>query len=258
MAHAKYSIWKCVKVGGQWGYKAAAYANNNRIRPDLVIVDGHEEAHPEGNYYLYHSGNWARPVVAVKVAEIQVPRWLKGHEDAPMQVITSAGMTWRMLSDMRSTFTASASAVTGSAVTVTSWRAAATVSTASTFAACPALTVTLEVKANVRDRDAVLADGYISNREFTLLIGNRRVAPGVESHLRALERASGAIRDMSLNSALVGLRQRQRNTEECARQKQYCRNTISMIHTRCLLSMRVTPSLKTRKSKLERSRPSKK
>lgn len=52
-----------MKIGAAWRYKAAAYGPNNKIKPDVVIVDGTHQYHPEGNYYLRLSagkGSWRK------------------------------------------------------------------------------------------------------------------------------------------------------------------------------------------------------
>jgi hypothetical protein len=52
-----------VKIGSSWRYMAAAYGPNGKIKPDVVIVDGSHQFHPEGNYYLRLSaGNGSLPV----------------------------------------------------------------------------------------------------------------------------------------------------------------------------------------------------
>jgi len=59
MGLAKYTVWKYIKVEGKgWRYSKAAIAANRKIKPNVVLVDGKEETHPEGAYYLNVSGQW--------------------------------------------------------------------------------------------------------------------------------------------------------------------------------------------------------
>lgn len=61
MAKPRFSIYKYVKVeGAGWRYCKAAFHDNGKIKPNVVIVgkDKHEEKHPEGSYYLAHAGKW--------------------------------------------------------------------------------------------------------------------------------------------------------------------------------------------------------
>jgi integrase len=59
MAKPKYTIYKYVRLkGGSWRYCRAAVYSNHTIKPDLVIVAGNEEKHPEGNYYIACAGQW--------------------------------------------------------------------------------------------------------------------------------------------------------------------------------------------------------
>ena len=63
MANRKVSIWKYVKIGDSWRYKAAAYGANGKIKPDVVLVNNTHQYHPEGNYYLRLSagkGSWKK------------------------------------------------------------------------------------------------------------------------------------------------------------------------------------------------------
>jgi integrase len=59
MAQPKYTPYKYARLkGGSWRYCRAALYANRTVKPDLVLVGGKEEKHPEGNYYLYHAGQW--------------------------------------------------------------------------------------------------------------------------------------------------------------------------------------------------------
>ena len=43
---------KRVKVDGSWRFCAVVYGGGGKIKPDAVTVNGREEIHPEGLYYL--------------------------------------------------------------------------------------------------------------------------------------------------------------------------------------------------------------
>jgi len=61
MAISKYTLYKYVKVDSTWRYCKAAYHYNSKIKPDVVFVNVKEgllEKHPEGRYYMSHSGGW--------------------------------------------------------------------------------------------------------------------------------------------------------------------------------------------------------
>ena len=61
MAISKYTLYKYVKVDSTWRYCKAAYHDNNKIKSDFVFVNVKEgllEKHPEGRYYMSHSGGW--------------------------------------------------------------------------------------------------------------------------------------------------------------------------------------------------------
>jgi integrase/recombinase XerD len=59
MAQPKYTIYKYVRFNdGSWRYCRAAVYANRTVKPDLVIVAGREEKHPEGNYYIAYDGKW--------------------------------------------------------------------------------------------------------------------------------------------------------------------------------------------------------
>jgi integrase/recombinase XerD len=74
----RVSVWKYIKIGSNWRYCRPAYSPNHKIRPDWVLVNSHEEHHPEGNYYLRLSangGSWKKigpkPGDAVRAAEYE-------------------------------------------------------------------------------------------------------------------------------------------------------------------------------------------
>ena len=59
MAQPKHTIYKYVRFkDGSWRYCRASLYLNHTIKRDMVIADGKEEKHPEGNYYIAHAGKW--------------------------------------------------------------------------------------------------------------------------------------------------------------------------------------------------------
>jgi integrase/recombinase XerD len=79
MPNRKASVWKYVRVEGKWRYCRPVVGKNNKIKPDWVHVNSHEEHHPEGGYYIqYYEGSKQRwkpvgkdPAQAVRAAEFQ-------------------------------------------------------------------------------------------------------------------------------------------------------------------------------------------
>ena len=54
MANRSVTVWKSVKVDGRWKYCRPVIGKNNKIKPDWVKVNGHEEHHEEGWYYIHY------------------------------------------------------------------------------------------------------------------------------------------------------------------------------------------------------------
>jgi len=54
VANRSVTVWKSVKVGDRWKYCRPVVGKNNKIKPDWVHINGHEEHHPEGWYYTHH------------------------------------------------------------------------------------------------------------------------------------------------------------------------------------------------------------
>lgn len=52
MANLEVNLTKRVKIGNELRYCPVVLSANGRIKPDVVKVNGHEERHPEGAYYL--------------------------------------------------------------------------------------------------------------------------------------------------------------------------------------------------------------
>ena len=45
MAQPKFTLYKHIKIDGQWRYCHAAVASNNKVKPHIVLVGGQEEKH---------------------------------------------------------------------------------------------------------------------------------------------------------------------------------------------------------------------
>ena len=58
MGLTRFTIYKYCRTANGWRYCRAAYAPNRRIKPDVVMVAGKEQAHAEGAYYLNVDGHW--------------------------------------------------------------------------------------------------------------------------------------------------------------------------------------------------------
>jgi len=63
MGMVRFSIYKYVKIEGKvkpWSYKKAVAGANGKLKPNVVLVDGKEETHPEGYYVLSIKGQRER------------------------------------------------------------------------------------------------------------------------------------------------------------------------------------------------------
>jgi integrase/recombinase XerD len=76
------NLTKRVMVNGGLRYCPVVEAANGRIRPDVVMVDGEEERHPEGSYYIdYREGEKReRLTVGKNAADAQTARLAKQAE----------------------------------------------------------------------------------------------------------------------------------------------------------------------------------
>ncbi len=55
----KYSIYKYVRLADKgWRYCRAVFHPNGKIKPNIVLVQGKEEKHAEGSYFLNHNSQW--------------------------------------------------------------------------------------------------------------------------------------------------------------------------------------------------------
>lgn len=52
MPNPKVGLFKRVNVGGKWLCCPVVHNSNGRVRADRVVVDGREEVHPEGAFYI--------------------------------------------------------------------------------------------------------------------------------------------------------------------------------------------------------------
>ena len=63
------NITKKCMVNGVWKLCPCIIGGNNRLRPDVVLVDGVEEVHTEGRYYIdYLEGKTRKRLAAGKTA----------------------------------------------------------------------------------------------------------------------------------------------------------------------------------------------
>jgi len=95
---AKLSIYKYVRSDKGWRYCKAAFHPNGKIKPDVVIVEGREEKHSEGSYFLNFNRKWlpvgnnaleAQRKRAVRLAQMEYER-LSGKAVAPTQASSGA------------------------------------------------------------------------------------------------------------------------------------------------------------------------
>jgi len=90
VANRRASVWKYVKVGENWRYCRPVLGPNNKIKPHWVHVNGHQELHAEGNYYVHFIQNrrqvWKKigpnPAEAVRAAD-----WQRSYLSAVVQGI---------------------------------------------------------------------------------------------------------------------------------------------------------------------------
>lgn len=89
MAKSKYTIYKHIKLSCGWRYCKAAWHSNGKIKPNVVIVGGKEEAHREGSYYLYNDGRWlpagddALEAVKLKAKRLSEYEYQRTHGTLP-------------------------------------------------------------------------------------------------------------------------------------------------------------------------------
>jgi integrase len=80
MAQSKYALYKYVRLkDGSWRYCRASLYANHTIKRDMVIADGKEEKHPEGNYYIAHAGKWINVGTDALEAQRKQSRLLHGN-----------------------------------------------------------------------------------------------------------------------------------------------------------------------------------
>jgi integrase len=58
MAKTKYTLYKHIKIDGQWRYHRAAVAPNNKVKPHVVLIDGAEQKHEDGSYVVRNGSKW--------------------------------------------------------------------------------------------------------------------------------------------------------------------------------------------------------
>src|SRR5437016_14088801 len=79
MANREVSLYKRVSTSRGLRYCPVVTSKNGRIKPDAVMVDGKEEQHPEGSYYLswYEGRQLKRIAVGKDANEASVRRFAK-------------------------------------------------------------------------------------------------------------------------------------------------------------------------------------
>jgi len=71
----RYTIYKYCKTAKGWRYCKPAWGRNNKLKPNVVLVGGREETHPEGMYYLNVDGQWEKAgTTAVEAQDAQRKR----------------------------------------------------------------------------------------------------------------------------------------------------------------------------------------
>jgi hypothetical protein len=58
VAQPKFTLYKHVKIDGQWRYFRAAVASNNKVKPHVIVVGGKEEKYEDGSYCVRHKNQW--------------------------------------------------------------------------------------------------------------------------------------------------------------------------------------------------------
>jgi len=76
MGLATFSIYKYVRTSKRWRYCKPIYGKNNKLKPDAVLVDGKEELHTEGAYYLNADGQWEKVGTSAATAQDEQRRRL--------------------------------------------------------------------------------------------------------------------------------------------------------------------------------------
>jgi len=58
VAQPKFTLYKHIKIDGQWRSCRAAVASNNKVKPHIVLVGGQEEKREDGSYCVRHKNTW--------------------------------------------------------------------------------------------------------------------------------------------------------------------------------------------------------
>lgn len=74
MAKSKYALYKQVKLPVGWRYCKAAWYPNHKIKPHVVLVNGVEERHHQGSYYMYNDARGSlREITPLRPQRHNVP-----------------------------------------------------------------------------------------------------------------------------------------------------------------------------------------
>jgi integrase/recombinase XerD len=89
--HRECNVTKRVRTAKGLRYCPVAIAENGRIKPDLVLVNGKQERHPEGAYYVEwrEKGRRVRQSVGKDAAAASL-RWIR--KEAELNAV-NAGIT---------------------------------------------------------------------------------------------------------------------------------------------------------------------
>ena len=80
MATAKSIVTKRVKTPQSLRYCPVVLSANGRIKPDVVLVNGKEERHPEGAYYMeWREGKTSPPLGGKDAATPRPPPAKRGR-----------------------------------------------------------------------------------------------------------------------------------------------------------------------------------
>jgi integrase/recombinase XerD len=89
VAQPKFTLYKHIKIDGQWRYCRAAVASNNKVKPHMVLVGGQEEKHEDGSYCVRHKDTWID--VTNDPAEALRRRTKMSGQESPVQQTAPAG-----------------------------------------------------------------------------------------------------------------------------------------------------------------------
>src|SRR4051812_4955105 len=90
------NITKRVQIGGKgWRFCKAVKGDNGKLRPNVVLIDGQEETHPEGRYYIdfVQDGQRKRLAAGASAAEAATAAEQQTRRLAAHKAAADAGIT---------------------------------------------------------------------------------------------------------------------------------------------------------------------